>query len=215
MPTLQRSLHSHATGASPAHTPTGNADTERYGRVAVLLHWLVAAAVIAQVVLGLWMTSLPDTPRGVQAGWFNLHKSTGIVLLALVALRLAWRLRHRPPALPAGLPAWQRHAAALNHRLLYLCLLLAPASGFLGSSFSPYPIRLFGWPLPRWTQPWPLGKEWMGRLHEAVVWVLMLLVALHVAAALRHAWRRDGLFTRMTWRRPARRPSPSVSPQEP
>lgn len=149
------------------------------------------------------MTGLPDTPRGLQPGWFNLHKSTGIVLFALIVLRLAWRARHAPPPWPPVLPRWERHAAAVNHRLLYLCLLLAPASGFLGSSFSQYPVRLFGWPLPRWTQPWPLGKEWMSRVHEAVAWLLVLLVALHVAAALRHGWRRDGVFTRMTWRRTA------------
>lgn len=213
MPTLQPPLQSQTT-TTRHDAPYQGGSAERYGPMAVFLHWLVAAAVVAQVVLGFWMISLPDTPRGLQAGWFNLHKSTGLVLLVLIVLRLAWRLRHAPPAWPRVLPRWEQHAAAVNHRLLYLCLLLAPASGFLGSSFSQYPIRLFGWPLPRWTQPWPLGKEWMSRLHEAVAWLLVLLVALHVAAALRHAWRRDGLFTRMTWRRPALRPSSPISPQE-
>lgn len=132
------------------------------------------------------------------------------MLFALIVLRLAWRARHPPPPWPAVLPRWQRRAAAVNHRLLYLCLLLAPASRFLGSNFSQYPVRPFGWPLPRWTQPWPLGKEWMSRLHEAVAWLLVLLVALHLAAALRHARRRDGVFSRMTWRRAPG----SVSPKD-
>lgn len=203
MPTLQPPLNSQPAAPSHPAAARGGASGERYGPVAVLLHWLVAAAVVAQVVLGIWMTGLPDTPRGLQAGWFNLHKSTGIVLFALIGVRLAWRARHAPPPWPRILPRWERHVAAVNHRLLYLCLLLAPASGFLGSSFSRYPVRLFGWPLPRWIEPWPLGKEWMSRVHEAVAWLLVLLVAVHVAAALRHAWRRDGVFTRMTWRRAA------------
>lgn len=183
--------------SSPHDGPPARHLPARYDGIAVLLHWLMAVAVLGQLALGLWMVNLPDEPRGLQAGWFNLHKSTGLLLGALVLLRLAWRATHPPPPLPAAVPRWKRHAAAVTHRLLYLCLLVAPLSGFLGSSFSPYPIRFFGTPLPRWIGPWEAGKEWMSALHLAAVTLLAALVLLHVAGALAHALRRDGVFSRM------------------
>jgi YVTN family beta-propeller protein len=100
MPTLQPPSHSQTIATSQRAATPGGDGGERYGPVAVLLHWLVAVAVVAQVVLGIWMTGLPDTPRGLQAGRFNLHKSAGIVLFALIVLRLAWRARQAPPPWP-------------------------------------------------------------------------------------------------------------------
>lgn len=200
---------SHSSRSSAFDDAPARPQAAGYTGTAVLLHWLMAVGVLGQLALGLWMINLPDEPRGLQAGWFNLHKSTGIVLLALVLVRLAWRAAHLPPPLPAAVPRWKRQAAAVTHRLLYLCLLVAPVSGFLGSSFSPYPIRFFGTPLPRWIAPWEAGKEAMSALHLAAVLLLAALVLLHVAGALSHAIRRDGVFSRMAWPKP---PSPRQPP---
>jgi len=173
----------------------------RYDAVAVTLHWAMALLVLAQIALGWWMLALPDA-GGVQRDWFNLHKSLGLTLGALALARLAWRARHPVPPLPAALPAWQRLGARLTHGGLYVCLLGLPLSGYLGSSFSGYPVRYFGWTLPAWGWKWPAAKTLLGDAHLALTWILVALVAAHVAGALAHLARRDGVFRRMwpRWR---------------
>lgn len=170
---------------------------QRYDTVAIALHWLIALLLLGQLALGWWMLGVPKQPPGVRAGWFNLHKSIGITLALLVLLRIAWRLAHRPPPLPAALPRWQRLASALNHGTLYACMVLMPLTGYLGSSFTKYPIRYFGIVLPHWGWDWPAAKALTSTLHEAFAWTLMLLLALHLLAALWHGMQRDGIVSRM------------------
>lgn len=189
----------------------------RYGGVAIALHWLVAALVLGQLALGWWMIDLPKSPPGLRAGWFNVHKSIGLTIGLLMLGRLWWRSRHAPPPLPASLPRLQVLAARANHAALYVCLLLMPLSGYLGSVFSGYPIKYFGIVLPQWGWASPTLKEFFSGVHLATVWVLMALIALHLGAALKHLLvNRDGVFARM-WPRPAR-PAPmrlGVSSREP
>jgi cytochrome b561 len=177
----------------------------RYDRASIALHWLIGLAVLAQIALGVWMLGLPKAPAGLRAGWFNLHKSLGLTIAALVVIRLLWRLRHRPPALPEGLPAPQRAVAAATQGALYACLLVLPLSGYLGSSFSGYPIRYFGFALPGWGWDWPAAKALLSAVHLGATWLLAALLLLHVSGALWHLARRDGVFARMSFRRgPAR-----------
>lgn len=170
---------------------------ERYGPVAIGLHWLIALMLGLQLALGWWMAGLPKAPPGLRAGWFNVHKSVGITLGLLILLRLWWRWRHAPPPLPAALPGWQRRTATATHRALYAAMVLLPLCGYLGSSFTRYPIRLFGVALPRWGGNWPAGKAAMGALHAWTAWLLLALLTLHLAAVLAHALRRDRMLARM------------------
>jgi len=170
---------------------------QSYDRTAIWLHWIVGLAILGQFALGWWMLGVPKDPPGLRAGWYNLHKSIGITLAAFVVLRLLWRL-HRPgPALPEGLPRVQRFAANATHGALYACMLVLPVTGYLGSSFTKYPIKFFGQPLPHWGWEWAAGKSLMSGLHYTAACLLGLLIALHVAGALWHLFRRDGLFSRM------------------
>jgi cytochrome b561 len=169
----------------------------RYTRMAIVLHWLLAIGLLYQLGLGVWMEDIPKTPPGIRAEWFNWHKSIGIVLGLLMVLRGIWRLTHRPPAWPERLPRWQTWAASANHALLYACMLAMPLSGFLGSSFTPYPIKFFGTPLPRFWEASPDMKEFFSTVHTACGYVFMATIAAHVMAALWHALRRDGIFKRM------------------
>jgi cytochrome b561 len=164
--------------------------------MSMLLHWLLAVAVLAQLALGWWMLDIPKSPPGLRAGWFNLHKSIGLTVAAMTVFRLVWRAAH-PVDQAQGLPRWQRLAAGLTHGALYLCLLVMPLSGYLGSSFSGYPVRFFGLVLPSWASAWPAGKQAMSSLHFAIAWLFMGLVALHIGAALWHLLRRDGIAARM------------------
>jgi cytochrome b561 len=175
-----------------------------YTRTAIVLHWLIAIGVFAQLSLGLWMIGIPKSPPGLRAYWFNVHKSIGITLGVLILVRVLWRLAHRAPPLPTTLPAWQRIAARANHMALYGCMVIMPLAGFLGSSFTGYPIKYFGHTLPHWGWESQVLKEFCSIVHLTTAIVLMVLIAIHVAAALKHLLaRREPVFQRM-WAWPPR-----------
>jgi len=186
-------------------TPT----PERYTPTAVALHWAIAAIVAAQFALGWLMQEIAKQPPGPRASAFNVHKSIGLTILALMAVRIAWRLSHRPPPLPP-MPRWQRAAARATHALLYAVLVAMPLAGYLGSAVSGYPVRFFGIALPAWAGRHDAVKEAMSGVHLAGAWILAAAVALHLAAVAKHAWvDHDGLLARMGWR--ARRAPPLTS----
>lgn len=183
----------------PNNTPdlTATEQTTRYTNIAIALHWVLAVGLIYQLGLGMWMGDIPKTPPGLRAEWFNWHKSIGIALGLLIVLRTLWRLTHRPPALPDNLPPWQTWAADASHALLYVCMVGMPLSGFLGSSFTSYPIKFFGTPLPRLWEASADLKEIFSALHTVCSEVFMLTLAIHLVAALWHMMRRDGIAKRM------------------
>jgi cytochrome b561 len=168
----------------------------RYTRTAIVLHWLVALLIVAMVIVGYYMTDLPrNTP---ERGWFfNLHKSFGLVAATLILFRLAWRFRHTPPPDAPVLTRRQRTAARANHVLLYVCLLLMPASGYLGSSFGKFGVKFFGIALPHWGWEDKKLQDLYVGVHHFIAPILIALVAIHVGAALYHLHRRDGVFSRM------------------
>jgi cytochrome b561 len=170
---------------------------QRYTRVAITLHWVIAVLVLGQIFFG-WY--LGDVPRGSAArgGLVNLHKSIGLTLWLLVWIRLGWRWRHAPPPAAASTPPWQKLAAALVHGALYACLLLAPLAGYIASNFSKYGVTVFGvWKLAPWGRDDKQLYDLFRGLHGILAWTLAVLVALHVAAAIYHAVRRDGVVARM------------------
>jgi cytochrome b561 len=169
----------------------------RYTRVAIALHWLVAALVVAQFTLGWAMQQIAKQPPGARAEAFNIHKSLGLTLLLLMALRFAWRLRHAPPA-PLPMPRWQWRLASITHGLLYAVLIALPLTGYLGSEFSGYPVRFFGLALPSWAGKNAAWKEILGNAHLALTWALAVLVTLHLAGVAKHVLvNRDRLLARM------------------
>ena len=155
----------------------------RYSNVAVALHWITAAAVLFQIWLGF---SMGEPPRG---GAFNWHKTIGALILLLAFARLSYRLVNPPPPFPDDLAPWERVAAVWNHRLFYLLLIGLPIGGYLAvSAFSGgKPTKLAGGiMLP--TIP-GIPKEWgetFGELHGAGAWALIVLLVLHVGAAIKH-----------------------------
>ena len=170
----------------------------RYTAPAVMLHWLMALLIAAGFGLAWWFDALPISPGKLKViAW---HKWAGVTVFALALVRVAWRVTHRPPPLPASTPAWQRKAAAAGHALLYVLIFLVPLSGWLQSSAKGYPTVYLGWlPLPD-----AVGKDkpladLFHQAHEVLTTALLVLVALHVAAALKHHFvDRDGLLRRMT-----------------
>jgi cytochrome b561 len=128
----------------------------------------------------------------------NLHKSTGMLLGALILFRLYWRLTHRPPPLPASMPGWQRAASGWSHGLLYACMVLIPASGYIASNFSQWGVNFFNTvKLPPWGAENEGVYAFFNGMHGIATTLFVVLVALHVLAAAWHLIRKDGVAGRM------------------
>ena len=183
-------------------------DTSRfaYGNVAKLLHWIIAAILVVQFVLG---SLMPDIRRGMEPGYaMHTHISIGIVVLALIVVRLLWRLTH--PVAPAPeLPRWQRVSSEAVHWLLYGLVLVTTLSGWFFASARGWSLTFFGlFPLPALVPQGSAFGRAFGGIHEDIVWVLLGVIALHAAAALLHAFvYRDQVMQRMLFLAPASRRS--------
>lgn len=175
---------------------------ERWGQVSIVLHWLTALLVIGLAVVGLLMTELPNSALKVQV--YALHKSVGLTVLALTALRLLWRLAAgAPDEIPA--PRLQRLAAKAVHWALYALLFVLPLSGWLFNSAAGFPLKWFGMlALPKlFTGYNPELKQLAHELHETGFYLLALLLLAHAGAALYHHYlKKDDTLNRMTGRLP-------------
>jgi cytochrome b561 len=185
----------------------------RYGTGAMIFHWLIAALLIANICLGLYFADLPRSDPW-KFELTQLHKSIGLTVLVLSVLRLFWRLSHPAPPLPTDLYWGVRVAARASHYLFYFLIIAIPLSGWLMVSASPlgFPtnyFHLFHWPnlwfmadLPR-AQKVALHDP-LESVHNVLAWSAIVLIPLHVAAALYHQFiRRDDVLRRMLPRRRA------------
>ncbi len=170
-----------------------NTSATRYSGGAILLHWLIAALLLANVVIAFTM----EDARGLMP----LHKSLGITVLLLTLVRIGWRLTHAVPPLPAALASWERIAARVTHAAFYLLLLVMPLLGWASASSGKWGTgALFG------VIPWfdlPIGKshdlhEALGEAHELTAYLTLALIALHVVGALKHQLiDRNNMLARM------------------
>lgn len=170
---------------------------ERWGHLSIALHWFTALLVIGLLLIGFFMDELPNTP--LKRDVFIWHKSFGLTVFALTAMRIGWRLAQPTPSLPADMPAWERFAAKLGHAGLYLLLLGMPASGALMNWASNFPTPLFGMTLIERAGQVDRALKSLGHeLHEWGGWALLALLLVHAGAALwHHHHRRDGVLARM------------------
>ena len=171
---------------------------DRWGGVSKTLHWLIALLILALGIVGLLMGELPKTPKYFWV--YTAHKSIGISVLALVALRLLWRLHAGAPKPVPGTPSWQERMASATHWLLYVLMFAIPLAGWLYDSASGLrPFKLFGlFEMPKLVAPSEQAAQLSHALHEWGFWALILLVLAHAGAALyHHVHQRDATLARM------------------
>ncbi len=170
---------------------------ERWGSISQLLHWVMLAMIMTMAYLGLTMGDLPNGPDKIQT--YALHKSIGLTILALVVLRLLWRLYAGTPHPVPGTPAWQERIASLTHWAIYGLLFAIPISGWVLNSAAGFPLQWFH----LFNLPAIVGRdrdlnELAKDAHEIMFWALVGLVAAHAGAAFfHHIFQRDATLARM------------------
>lgn len=170
---------------------------ETYTRTARVFHWVMAAAIIGMLAVGLYMADLDFSPFKLKLyGW---HKAVGFLVLVAAVLRVLWRFKHKAPALPTTMQKLEKQVAKAAHLALYGMMFLMPLSGWAMSSAYGFPVSVFGWfTLPNIA---PKSKELAGILHEVheyAGFALIGLIVLHVGAGLYHHFiRKDGVLRRM------------------
>ncbi|TDG08457.1 cytochrome b [Paraburkholderia guartelaensis] len=178
---------------NPTVKPAG-----RYNGVAMLLHWLIAALIVWGFALGWVMTDIPGiTPTKLR--YFSWHKWIGVTVLALVLVRILWRVTHTAPALPGSMHGWERLAAHLGHTALYVLMVAIPVTGYLYSSAAGIQVVYLGiWPMPVLIGPDTALKGVLRVVHISLNYTLLTVVVLHVLAVIKHQLiDRQNILSRM------------------
>ena len=191
----------------------------RYTKTAVVLHWLIAIGIFGMFALGWFMSDLPkEAPKQMaydlfnwgiytwqlaegaspRTFYFNLHKSIGVTLFALIIIRILWRITHKPPALLSTYKAWERKLATGAHHLLYLLMIALPVSGVIMATYSKYGIKWFGIPFIKGLDNTPM-REVFETVHEVIGIVVLVVLVLHIGGALKHKFiDKDETMKRMS-----------------
>jgi len=193
-------------------------NTTRYTKTAVFLHWLIAICIFGMFALGWYMSELPkEAPKQMaydlfdwgiyswqlseevspRTFYFNLHKSLGVTIFALILFRILWRVTHKPPALLASYKAWERKLATGTHHLLYLMMVALPLSGIIMATYSKYGIKWFGAEFIKGLDNTPM-RELFKEVHEIIGVIILLVLILHIVGALKHKFiDKDDTLKRM------------------
>ena len=195
-----------------------NRPTTSYTKTAKVLHWLIAIGIFGMFALGWFMSELPkEAPKqmaydlfnlGVytwnlseeispRTFYFNLHKSVGVTIFALILIRILWRITHRPPALLASYKAWESKLASGAHHLLYLLMVALPLSGIIMATYSKYGIKWFGLELIKGLDNKDM-RELFYEAHEIIGLIILLVIIVHIIGALKHKFiDKDDTLKRM------------------
>ena len=193
----------------------------RYTKTAVVLHWLIAIAIFCMFALGWYMSELPkEAPKQMaydlfdwgiytwqlaeeaspRTFYFNLHKSLGVTIFALIILRVLWRITHKAPALLTSYKAWEKKLATAAHHTLYLLMVAMPVTGIIMAASSKYGIKWFGLPFIGGLDNADL-RDVFKEAHEIVGTLIIVVLILHIAGALKHHFiDKDGTLKRMSFK---------------
>ncbi len=179
--------------------------TQHWGIVTKTLHWLMAIMIIGLLAAGFIMEGLENSnPLKFQI--YQIHKSFGLTIMVLAALRLIWRFTGETPPLPAGTPAWQVASAHASHVSLYGLMVLMPLSGYVMTSASTLgiPTKYFGlFTVPHLIERNADLSSTASEVHEIVAFAFIAVLSIHILAAIKHVLiDGDGVFARMLPGRP-------------
>ncbi len=196
-----------------------SANVQKYSKSAIILHWLVGTLILVMFAIGWFMAELPkDAPKiasldmfdlGIytmqfaeeitpRTFYFNLHKSIGVTVLMLVLLRIYVRFSHAAPAFPATMKIWEIRVADLVHKGLYVLMVAMPLTGVAMSLNSKFGIKWFGIQLLGGVDNKEM-RELFVVIHEVIGLALMVMIVLHVAAAIKHkVIDKDEVMQRMS-----------------
>ena len=175
---------------------TSTLTLEQYHAFSKLLHWLMAILMIAMLAFGLLLGEVPQAWRGFAYG---LHKSTGILILMLVAVRILWRLVKPAPAMPADFSTLVKYGAHGAHLTLYALMILMPLSGWWMSTVAGRSVEFYGlFTLPPLGDVDPEYKDYSKAVHTWIGYALIALISLHAGAALWHHFIRKDATLRRT-----------------
>lgn len=196
-----------------------NQSINRYTKVAIILHGLIALGVFIMFALGWYMSEIPKDAAKQSAYdlfdlgiytwqlveeasprtfYFNLHKSIGLTLLGLIILRVLWRIRNKPPALLTSYQAWERKLATGTHHMLYLLMVALPVTGVLMALYSKYGLMWFGIDVIGGLDNKNL-RDIFKELHESIGVIMLIAIGIHIAGALKHHFiDKDETLKRMS-----------------
>lgn len=184
-------------------------NNNRYTTVAISLHWLIAILIVGMIFFGWQADNLrealfagdPSVDPQQVAMLFNWHKTIGLLILALSVVRLGWRLTHPAPPLPEGMASWEKFAATGTHWAFYALMIGMPLGGWVAASASGFPSYLLNMealPIPSLVGESEALHEAASWAHSKGAWAILVLLGLHIAAALKHHFiNRDDVLSRM------------------
>jgi len=174
----------------------------RFGWISMFFHWAVFVLFVNQYLTGTIMMRLErgHTVLGYPQGdWYTWHKSVGVIILALVLLRITWRKTTRLPDWPETLASWEKQALAWSERVLYLCMLVMPVSGYVFTLAGGFNFKLFGMvALPQLIAKNAVVADGAQVVHALLGFLIIGAISLHAGLALRrHCVEKDGFLKRM------------------
>jgi superoxide oxidase len=180
---------------------------DRFDRTSIILHWVTVLLITIQFT-SIWARETIGHQSGLAPLLLSLHRAMGLLTWTVVAARLIWRRYFaHVPDFPANMPIVQQLVAKANEHSLYIMLLAVPATGLARALLRGRPLDLLIWQVPALMNPHPAWQSMFAEAHEACATVLMLLIGLHIGAALfHHAILRDDVLQRMTPELPSRKP---------
>lgn len=189
-----------------------------YTKTAKILHWLIAILIFGMFALGWFMADIPkEAPKQMvfdlfdlgifnwpvteeispRSFYFNVHKSFGVTIFALILIRIFWRITHQPPAILTTYKAWESKLATVAHRLLYALMLILPLSGVIMAVYSKYGIKWFGVNFIKGLDNNPMRLIFKN-VHEIIGLILVTIIVIHILGALKHKFiDKDETLNRM------------------
>lgn len=163
-----------------------NINQEKYNIKMRIMHWLVGILILLMLASGYFMVDLNPKEHPIKWEIYGIHKSIGTILIFLIALRIVIRLKSILPSEVETFPKILMTVASINHKILYLFMVIMPLSGYLMSALSGYNVAVFGFEMPIFLSKNNDLADLFHQIHETAPYIMLFFLILHVGAVLKH-----------------------------